>query len=115
MVGFEPSQVGVVRLEGSEVDDGHSKLSALHQMSGCVRISFCSLVPEGKVDHRPSEDARSKRIGLLQRFGGGSEDLVMIAIQLGCAAEDEVGRAIQRRPVDQEDQGVMDAGVGDRK
>jgi len=47
-------------------------------------------------------------MALLERVGGGSQKPVLVAVELLCSGHDNAGGTVNRRPLDQEGESLME-------
>ena len=94
-----------MRLEAAVVADAGLERAAFQQMPRRVPVARGLGAFQGVLDHRPAQQNGGKRLLALERFGGGIEDEVEIAVDLTAALEHEPGRIAQLLPFDQEAQG----------
>ena len=105
MSRLQPGHEGVVRLKAAMVADGGLERATFPEMPRRVTVAGGLGTFQGILDHRPAQQSGGKRLLALERFGGGIEDKVEVAVDLTAALEHEPGRIAQLLPFDQEAQG----------
>ena len=101
----QPGHEGVVRLKAAVVADAGLERAAFSEVPRRVPVARGLGTFQGILDHRPAQQSGGKRLLALERFGGGIQDKVEVAVDLTAALEHEPGRIAQLLPFDEEAQG----------
>ena len=112
MFGLEPGTVGFVGLEVAEVLDLAREPLAFQQVPRGVAVAARSRGAEREVDQRPPDQGGGERMLRLQRLRGRDEDVIEIAVQLPRPRHRQIGRAVERRPVDKEPERLVETRRG---
>ena len=75
-----------------------------------IAVALRPRLGQREVDHRPQRQRGGQRVAVRQGLGGRREKLIVIAVNLAVAVDQQPSGTFRRRPVDEEAQGTERAG-----
>ncbi len=109
-----PFDEGVVGLEGRIGVDGRIECSAFEEMARAMAIALRFGTAERVIDHGAPQERRRQGMLAFEPAGGGIEDEVEIAVDLGMPIEHQPSRLSQRLPFHEEAEGSAKRLIAER-